>query len=744
MFNDDRSFIENKYHKTDEPFNPYSRMAYHGYDFDKSTGLEDEEIKDGLSKLYEKTKDLPHPVAKAYAVKYVLENTKIDINEHDLFVGLWSVNRLANSVTLNKWNAEVFETILPKVKQKMNDMNESGAVAIWPDFDHVVPDWDAILCLGFPGLKKRAEEYKELHKARGTLTPETAAFFDGIIIEYTAIIALVDRLYRLALTQNHDKAKKVAECLLHIRDGAPQNIYEAMQVIYIYFIVSECFDSYQVRSLGNGLDNTLYGFYKNDLKSGAYTKEEIKELFRYFLFQWSAIGNYWGQPFYMGGTNADGSTKYNELSYDILDVYDELGIYNPKIQVKINENTPDRLLFKVFDMIRRGKSCFALCCEPGMIKAVMGYGATYEEALNMDIRGCHETGVRANEVSTGTGYVNALKSVEYVFSNGFDSRIGKQLGLKTGELKDLKTFEDFYSAVLKQWENLIEMTIDVSKQYEKYLSFINPSNIYSATIEGALKKGADAYQSGVKFNNSALLNCGFASLVDAIMAVKEFVYDKKDVTLETLSAALAADWKGFEDLHTKVVKSLRKYGNDDAETDRYTEAMSAYFASKVNNRPNARGGVYKAIMHTAMEFVREGEKTGATPDGRYAGDEISKNGSPSVGMDREGVTALIKSALKARPYTYCESFCLDVMLHPTAVSGDEGLEIMKSLLFMYMKNGGQTVQFNVFNTETLRDAQKRPEKYQNLQVRVCGWNVLWNNLSEKEQNAYITRAENIR
>lgn len=744
MFNDDRSFIENKYHKTDEPFNPYSRMAYHGYGFDKSTGLEDEEIRDGLSKLYEKTKDLPHPVAKAYAVKYVLENTKIDINEHDLFVGLWSVNRLANSVTLNKWNAEVFETILPKVKQKMNDMNESGAVAIWPDFDHVVPDWNATLCLGFPGLKKRAEEYKELHKARGTLTPETEAFFDGIIIEYTAIIALVDRLYRLALTQNHDKAKKVAECLLHIRDGAPQNIYEAMQVIYIYFMVSECFDSYQVRSLGNGLDNTLYGFYKNDLKSGAYTKEEIKELFRYFLFQWSAIGNYWGQPFYMGGTNADGSTKYNELSYDILDVYDELGIYNPKIQVKINENTPDRLLFKVFDMIRRGKSCFALCCEPGMIKAVMGYGATYEEALNMDIRGCYETGVRANEVSSATGYVNALKSVEYVFSNGFDSRIGKQLGLKTGELKDLKTFEDFYSAVLKQWENLIEMTIYVSLQYEKYFSFINPSNMYSATIEGALKKGTDAYQNGVKFNNSALLNCGFASLVDAIMAVKEFVYDKKDVTLEALSAALAADWKGFEDLHTKVVKSPHKYGNDDAETDRYAEAMSAYFASKVNNRPNARGGVYKAIMHTAMEFVWEGEKTGATPDGRYAGDEISKNGSPSVGMDREGVTALIKSALKARPYTYCESFCVDVMLHPTAVSGDEGLEIMKSLLFMYMKNGGQTVQFNVFNTETLRDAQKRPEKYQNLQVRVCGWNVLWNNLSEKEQNAYITRAENIR
>ena len=176
MFNDDRSFIENKYHKTDEPFNPYSRMAYHGYDFDKSTGLEDEEIKDGLSKLYEKTKDLPHPVAKAYAVKYVLENTKIDINEHDLFVGLWSVNRLANSVTLNKWNAEVFETILPKVKQKMNDMNESGAVAIWPDFDHVVPDWDAILCLDFPDLKSAPRNTRSCTKRAVLSRPKQRRF----------------------------------------------------------------------------------------------------------------------------------------------------------------------------------------------------------------------------------------------------------------------------------------------------------------------------------------------------------------------------------------------------------------------------------------------------------------------------------------------------------------------------------------------------------------------------------------
>ena len=163
--------------------------------------------------------------------------------------------------------------------------------------------------------------------------------------------------------------------------------------------------------------------------------------------QWSAIGNYWGQPFYMGGTNTDGSTKYNELSYDILDVYDELGIYNPKIQIKVNKNTPNKLLFKVFDMIRRGHSSFVFCCEPGMMKAAMTYGATYDETLNMDIRGCYETGVRANEVSTAAGYINSLKAVEYVLSNGFDKTISKQFGLKTGELVTFTSFDKFYNAV---------------------------------------------------------------------------------------------------------------------------------------------------------------------------------------------------------------------------------------------------------------------------------------------------------
>lgn len=738
-FNDDRRFIEQKYHNHDENFNPYNRMAYHGEGYIKETGLCDEEILEGLNNL--KIDGLPHPVARAKAIEYVLKSERLYINEHDYFVGLYSLNRLANKVTFDKWQKESFA--MRKTTELEGLFNESGAMSIWTDYDHVVPDWKSLVELGFCGIRQRARDYKKIHIENKTMTDEMLAFFDGIEIEYTAIIDLIDRMYKTTENLKFEKCEKIKQSLKHLRDGAPRDIYDAMQLILIYFLVSESIDSYQVRSLGNGLDNTLYSFYKADLENGTYTREEIKNFLRYFLMQWSAIGNYWGQPFYMGGTDENANTKYNELSYDILDVYDELEIYNPKIQLKINTNTPDRLLKKAFDMVRRKNASIVFCCEPGMIKAVMGYGATYEEALNMDIRGCYETGVRANEVCSASGYVNASKAVEYVFTNGFDVRINKQVGIKTGAIDTIKTFEDFYFALLKQWEYLIEQSIKITNDAEKYLSYVNPSSMYSATVQTSLEKGVDGYCGGVKFNNNCILNCAFASAVDSVLAVKEFVFDKKEIQLTELAQILQKNWNGYELLRKKIENSPHKYGNNDDLADTYASAMADFFSDKVNNTPNLKGGVYKAIMHSAMQFVWQGEKTGALPNGRRAGEELSKNASTSIGADKNGVTALIESAVKLSPSNYRESFCLDVTLHPSVVSGEGGYMIFKGILMTYLKKDGMSIQFNILNTDTLHDAQKNPEKYKNLQIRVCGWNVLWNNLSKSEQDAYILKSENI-
>lgn len=737
----DRAAIERKYHNPDEPFNPFSRMAYHGEGYDSETGLSDEEILAGLKTLAEEDADKPHPIARANAIRYVLEHERLYVNEHDYFVGLYSLNRLAGTTTMRKWMAQSEQLRNHELVALSGRFNRSGAVSIWTDYDHVVPDWSSLMRLGFPGILERARNYREEHRKNGTLTAEREAFFAGIEIEYTAILDLLDRLERHARTKTHAKAAKIAECLHRLKVGEPTDIYEAMQLIHLYFLVSESVDSYQVRSLGNGLDATLYPFYCKDLESGRYTREQIRELLGYFLLQWSAIGNYWGQPLYLGGTDANGESKYNELSWDILDVQDTLGLYNPKIQIKVNRNTPDRFLNKVLDMIRCGHSGFVFCCEPGMIQAVMGYGATYDEAREMDIRGCYETGVRANEVCPSSGYVNAAKAVEYVFTNGFDRGIGEQVGIRTGALSEFTTFEAFYAAFLKQWTHLIRKSFEITDDAERFLSFVNPSSLYSGTIEGSLQKGADAYHRGVKYNNSAMLNCGFASTVDSLMGVKEFVYDKNEVTLAELAEALEKNWAGYEHLRAKIRNSTHKYGNGDEETDRYAAALASFFAGTVNNTPNGRGGVNKAVMHSARMFIDQGAKTFATPDGRKAGEELSKNASPSVGMDKNGVTALLSSVLKLKPSDYRESFCLDVMLHPSAVQGGEGLAVMKALLMHYLENGGMSLQFNIFNADTLRDAQRNPEKYKNLQVRVCGWNVLWNNMSKKEQDAYILRAE---
>ena len=740
---EDRYFIERKYHDPEKEFNPFARMAYHGTGYMEESGLSDEELLKGLELLSQETAQLPHPVARAKAIKYILANERLYINEHDYFVGLYSLNRLANKTTFDKWETKSHTFRDTETLERANDFNQSGAVMIWTDYDHVVPDWKSLMELGFYGIRERARNYRKTHILNGTMTKETDSFFDGIEIQYTAIIDLIDRMYHTACGLTFEKAPLIADCLKNLRDGKPTCFYEALQLIYLYFIISESIDSYQVRSLGNGLDNTLYKFYKNDLESGKCTKEDIRNYLSYFLMQWSAIGNYWGQPFYMGGTDLNGDTRYNELSYEILDVYDELEIYNPKIQLKINKNTPDKILYKAFDMVRRKNASIVFCCEPAMIKAVMSYGATFEEATNFDIRGCYETGVRANEVSSSSGYVNAAKAVEFVFTNGYDHGIRKQVGVKTGELSEIKTFEDFYFAFLKQWEYLIEQSMKITNDAERFLAFVNPSSMYSATIETSLKNGKDGYGGGVKFDNNAMLNCGFASAVDSIMAVKEFVFDKKELSFKELADVLENNWEGNEKLRLKIKKSPHKYGNNDKLTDTYAGAMASYFADKVNNVPNSRGGVYKAILHSARAFINQGEKTGALPDGRLSGEELSKNASPVIGMDKNGITALIESATNLIPSDYHESFCVDVMLHPSAVSGEDGLKVLKGILMAYLNKGGQSIQFNIFNAETLRDAQMNPCKYQNLQVRICGWNTLWNNMNKKEQDAYILRAENV-
>jgi len=738
MTEEDRIWIENKYHNTKEPYNAYNRMAYHGHPYDPSTGMDDDEMAAGLQKIAEESKTLPHPVAKARGFRYIVENARIMLDGHDWYLGFYNWGRLLDKPFLNPWVDEILRGIGEKNDLK-NLYDETGAVAIWPDFDHVIPNWGDLLTLGFPGLLARVESYHADFQKKG-ITEKQEAFFCGMEETYRGILNLIDRYRLLSERLTHEKAALQQECFAHLSVGAPTNTYEALQAMFLFFMVCECVDHYQTRSMGNGIDRTLLPFAEADLASGKFTGEEIKSFMAYYFMQFSAIGNYWGHPMYLGGTKPDGSTRVNMVSYWVLEIYEELTIYNPKVQIKVAKNTPKDFLYRVFDLLRKGISSFVFCCETGMQKALQSYGATPEEALDFEISGCYETRVRGDESSTSSGYVNMLKGVELLLHDGCDFKSGRRVVTSPEALEKLESFEDFYFAYLGVIRELIEKTVSITNAFEEGLDEMNPSNVYSPTVERSLKRGVDGYSRGVKFNNCAMLCCGFATAVDALMAVKKLVFEEKFTTLKELKKALDQNWEGYEELRAKALSLPEKYGNHQPETDRLATGLARYFADHVNGVRNARGGVYKAIMHTAMMFVWQGEKTAATPDGRKAGEEMSKNASPTNGMDRKGATALIQSAYSLIPSLFAESFCVDVMLHPSAVEGEDGLVAMDALLTTYLNHDGMSIQFNIFNADTLRDAQAHPDKYRNLQVRVCGWNVLWNDIPRIQQDAYILRA----
>ncbi|MBN2582179.1 MAG: hypothetical protein JXL80_03860 [Planctomycetes bacterium] len=725
---------------------PYLWDKFKSPTLDPATGLDHETLKKDVLALAERMKDDPHPVVKARAFEYVARNVRIDVSPHDWYVGFGCWDRWDRPLDalVAKWDKEVDARFM-KTLPIMEGLKQSGACGMGKDFDHSVPDWDAVFELGFPGLRERARQYRRQREDAGQMTPQAAAYFDGIEITYTAILEMLQRFHDYA-TEHADGNPRMlacAECLATLIQGPPTNTYEVLHLVYLYFMFSEYVGRLQVRSLGN-LDRTMYPYYRRDLDSGTYSESQIREFFAYFMMQFASIANPWGHPFYFGGTRRDGRSEINELSYLILDEFDKLDICSPKLQIKLAPNTPPAFVDKAVDMIRRGHNSMVFLCEPSMKRAMMGYGATEEEARTCDITGCYEFGARARGNTTIVAYLNMLKPLELVLYDGVDPYAGIECGCRTGGLEAFATFDDFYSAYLKQLGHIIESAILCANDFEQYLNFINPTSVFSGTIENSLKTAQDAFHNGSIYNISTILTAGFASAIDALMAVKEFVYDRQVLSLAELKNVLAADWKGHEKLRLKMLYGKNKYGNGIDAVDTYAGALSRFLGNKINLRPNSRGGFYLASMHTPPRYyLTHGQKTGATPDGRMAGEEISKNCSPTMGMDINGVTALVKSATRMDSAMHPGDFPLDVMLHPATVQGDEGLAAVRTLLNTYMDKHGVAVQFNIFDAETLIDAQAHPDKYQGLQVRVCGWNVHFTDLSRNEQDMFIRRAQNI-
>ncbi|MBO5721894.1 MAG: hypothetical protein J6S19_02155, partial [Lentisphaeria bacterium] len=507
--------------------------------------------------------------------------------------------------------------------------------------------------------------------------------------------------------------------LAELAERSPRTLQEALQLSYIYNEIIE-FDGLQVRSMGR-FDVLFAPYYERDLAAGTLTRESAAELLRYYFIKFFAKsqGLVYGKPFTFGPMN----TPFTMLA---LDVYNELDIVDPKFHLRVSKNTPDELLHKASELIRNGRSAIVLVNNDMHEKMLVENGKTPEDAANYILIGCYEPAVMGVELNcSGAGLFNLAKPVEQALQQAEASW----------------TFEDFLKKYYQILLNNLEKCLDELKRWETLWEQSNPSPLYSAPLLSCHQQGKDISAAGAKYNTTGVCCAGLADAVDSIVAVKMLLEQKLVKNLPELQAILQNNWQNHNMLRSIVMHKFPSWGNNIAEVDAFAAQIAHTIGDYINDKPNMRNGRFQAALYGILPAAQPlGEQTGALPNGRLAGTILTMNTNCENGRDLNGVTALLHSVASLPLDKFPNGTTLDVTLHPSSVSGDKGILTVKELIKSYFQMNGNTIQFNIFNRETLLDARKNPEKYTNLQVRVCGWNLRFIDLAPEEQQIFIDRA----
>ena len=607
----------------------------------------------------------------------------------------------------------------------------AGAFRAEIDFDHIAPHWDNLLTHGYAGLaamhRERSGEYYALEaRACEAVCALLARFADA----YAAI-----------------GAAEHANVCRRLSVGAPETLHDALALM---FLSHQLMDSelMSICSLG-GLDRLLTRFYLADLAAGRITREDAVDLFAAFFTKYTAsllhnpkpLSSYLGKACFIGGL-ADGEDVTSEVTYIVIDAMVRADVLSPKLAVRFSAKTPDALYRRLAKFIRDENGHAVLCSDEAAMGALVKVGIDAADAYEYAPIGCYEPAVVGREAGcTGSTSLNIAKAVELALNNGIDPMSGLTLGCATGDPADFADFDAFLDAVKRQLTHLIDTIVHTITTFERHYAEISPAPLLSAAAPDCFTSGKPAYAGGLPYNNTAC-NCGsVGSAADMLHAIRKYVFERHELTLPALSALLRNNWEGGEVLRAKILRDKEKWGNHIASVDALAAELAKHCADAFAMCPNGRGGVFKAGLYSIDRAYYFGHATGATADGRLAKAELSKNLCAQAGMEYGGVTAEISSVGALDLSGFPNGSVLDLMLHPSAVSGDGGYDIITALVKTYMKNGGFGIQFNVFDAETLRAAQREPEKYKNLQIRLCGWNVYFVRLTKEQQDTFIRQAE---
>ena len=594
------------------------------------------------------------------------------------------------------------------------------------DFGHTTTEWETVILLGIFGLRKRLSDRLALPGNDA----KSVRFYTETLKVFDAALSFMRRT--ADLMENTGKAEAAAG-LRALTLRAPETLFEALQTVLVYYALQQYFDGTILRTLGRP-DRYLYPFYQKEDPDKAFS------LLKAFITEIDSIRADANMPCALGGSDVAGNDLFNDLSFALLKAYQEGPNAHVKLHILWTRHSPDRILFEAFRGIRDGANSIVFLNDQRVIESIEYVGASKEDATDYHVVGCYECGAAGEITSSCTSRVNLPKVIEATLNDGSDMETGERIGLPVEGTFD--TFETFYKEFRKQLRYFVQCAARITDLRERHYAVLHTAPVLSAVYQSSVTAGRDIYADhAAKYNNSSLNAVGLATAVDSLAAIRKLVYEDRTMTLSDLAKILKNDWAGEEALRLTVKNRFPKFGNGDEKTDRIARRIVNDLAEAVDGRPNAKGGVYRLGLFSIDWRWRFGEFTAASADGRHKGEPLSQNTSAVFGADRAGATAHLKSVASLDTVKTPNGTIVDIYLHSSAVKCEAGLQALVGALKTYFELGGFAVHYNVLNTETLRDAKAHPEGYPNLQVRLCGWNVLFNTLSEKEKDEFIRRSE---
>lgn len=744
----------------------------------------------------------PVPIQRALCFKYILENKQLCIGHSELIVGERGRSPKATPTypEINLHSLEDLDILDSRPKVTFRVTGETRRIYR----DIIIPFWkgrtnrDRLMARMTPGWKKAYEagvftEFQEQRapghtvlgkkpwqKGMTDLIEECQEALDHLDFENDAdaipkrdelkamqisagaIITFAhrhaDQLEILAGEETDSFRKEeliLMACICRrVPAYAPRTFHEALQHYWFIHlgVITELnpWDSFNP----GRLDQHLEPFYTRETAEGSLTREKAKELLQCF---WVKFNNHPAPPkmgvtaqesntytdftlVNLGGLKEDGSDAVNELTYLILEVIGEMRLLQPGSMIQVSKKNPGRLIHKALDIIRTGFGQPSIFNTDAIIQQLLRQGKSIGDARNGGASGCVESGAFGTEAYILTGYFNLAKILEVTLNNGTDRRTGTVTGLATGDPSGFTGFEGLMEAFRKQVKYFADIKMEGNRQIEELFGTEMPVPFLSLLTEDCIQNGTDYNSGGARYNTSYIQGVGLGSVTDSLTSLRYHVYDKKNLTMGEMLDALEKNFSGYDQLREELVFNTPKYGNDEEYADRQATEVFNMFFEAVDGRPCFRGGTFRINMLPTTCHIYFGSVTGAMPDGRLAGQPLSEGISPVQGADRNGPTAVIKSAATI-DHIKTGGTLLNQKFTPSFFEDSESYARLTSLIRTWFRLDGHHIQFNVVSAQTLRDAQKHPEKYRDLIVRVAGYSDYFNDLGEDLQNEIIRRTE---